>query len=134
VSKTLEILKTHPSPGHIDRNVLARCIDACDECAGTCTACADADLAEEMVAELRRCIRLCLDCADICTATGRVLLRQTGYDAPTSKAQVEACVTVCRTCAEECERHAAMHEHCRLCAESCRTCEEACRAFLDAAK
>jgi hypothetical protein len=41
---------------------------------------------------------------------GRVLIRQTEYDAPTS------------------------HEHCRVCAESCRRCAEACEEFLQAAK
>jgi len=134
MSNTLEMLETHPWEGHIDREVLTDCIDACGACAGACTSCADACLSEEMVAELRKCIRLNLDCAEICTATGRVLIRQTEYDAPTSKAQVEACAEACRTCAEECERHADMHDHCRVCAEACRRCEEACRAFLEAAK
>jgi len=82
----------------------------------------------------RKCIRLNLDCAEICTATGRVLIRQTEYDAPTAKAQVQACAEACRTCAEECERRADMHEHCRICAEACRQCEEACNACLSAAK
>lgn len=133
MSNTQTMLETHPWEGNIDRDVLARCIDACGECAGTCTSCADACLSEEMVAELRKCIRLNLDCAEICTATGRVLIRQTEYDAPTSKLQVQACAEACRTCAEECERHAEMHEHCRVCAESCRRCAEACDAFLAAA-
>lgn len=87
-----------------------------------------------MVAELRKCIRLNLDCADICDATGRVLTRQTQYDAPTSKAQLESCREACRTCAEECERHAEMHEHCRICAEACRRCEQACQELLSAMK
>jgi hypothetical protein len=128
-----EMLEAHPWPGNVDRNVLASCIAECGDCAETCTGCADACLSEDMVAELRKCIRLCLDCADICAATGRVLMRQTEYDAPTSKAQVQACAEACRTCAEECGRHADMHEHCRICAEACRSCEEACNAFLAAA-
>ena len=33
----------------------------------------------------------------------------------------------CRACGDECEKHAAHHEHCRLCAEVCRRCEQACR-------
>ena len=32
--------------------------------------------------------------------------------------------------AEECEKHAGMHEHCRICAEACRRCEQACDQLL----
>ena len=128
------MLDTHPWPGNVDRDVLALCIEECFGCAATCTSCADACLSEEMVSELRKCIRLNLDCADICDVTGRVLMRQTGYDAPTSKAQLESCREACRTCAEECERHAEMHEHCRICAEACRRCEKACEELLAAMK
>jgi hypothetical protein len=128
------MLEAHPWPGHVDRDALARCIEACFECSQTCTSCADACLSEEQVVELRKCIRLNLDCADICEVTGRVLSRQTEYDAPTSKAQLQTCQEACATCAEECERHAERHEHCRVCAEACRRCEGACRELLDAMK
>ena len=128
----VEILKTHPRPVTVDRQVLAQCIAECFECEQSCTACADADLAEEGVAELRRCIRLCLDCADICGATGRVLSRQTEYDAATSTAQLKSCLEACSTCAAECQGHAQHHEHCRLCAEVCRRCEESCARLLEA--
>ncbi|MEQ7739658.1 four-helix bundle copper-binding protein [Escherichia coli] len=43
---------------------------------------------------------------------------------------LEACRTACGACAEECERHAAMHDHCQICAEACRRCEQACDALL----
>jgi hypothetical protein len=39
-------------------------------------------------------------------------------------------VASCRACGDECEHHAAMHEHCRVCAEACRRCEQACRQLL----
>lgn len=129
-----EMLETHPWEGHVDRGELAKCIEACFDCATTCTSCADACLSEESVAELRKCIRLNLDCADICDTTGRVLTRQTEYDAPTSKAQLESCRQACATCAEECERHAEHHEHCRVCAEECRRCEQAYEELLAAMK
>jgi hypothetical protein len=32
----------------------------------------------------------------------------------------------CLACAEECDRHAAHHEHCRVCAVVCRLCKQAC--------
>jgi hypothetical protein len=38
----------------------------------------------------------------------------------------------CRACADECEKHAAHHEHCRLCAEVCRRCDQACRELVAA--
>jgi hypothetical protein len=127
-----EMLEAHPGPGQIDRDVLARCIDECFACEQSCTACADADLAEEDFAELRRCARLCLDCADVCGATGRMLTRQTDFDAASARAQVSSCITACELSAEECEHHADHHEHCRLCAEECRRCIDACSAVLDA--
>ena len=129
-----EMLETHPWPGNVDRETLARCIEECFACAQSCTSCADACLSEEMVAELRKCIRLNLDCADICVATGRVLTRQTEYDAPTSKALLQACREACATCAEECSSHAEMHEHCKICAEACGRCRDACDALLSAMK
>jgi Domain of Unknown Function (DUF326) len=127
-----EMLDTHPSPPQIDRDILARCIDECLACLQSCTACADADPAEDDVADMRRCIRLCLDCADVCDATARLLSRQTEYVAATAKAQVGSCWELCAICARECERHADHHEHCRICGETCRRCEQACSAVLDA--
>ena len=134
MAQAMQMLETHPWPGHVERETLARCIEECFACAQSCTSCADACLSEDTVAELRKCIRLNLDCADICDTTGRLLTRQTEYDAPTSKAQLESCREACRTCAVECERHAEMHEHCRVCAEECRRCEAACTELLDAMK
>lgn len=126
-----DMLETYPADlGGVDREKLTRCIEECIACAQACTACADACLSEEMVAELRKCIRTNLDCADICESTGRVLSRHTGYDANITKAQLQACETVCKACADECERHANMHDHCRVCADACRRCEQACRELI----
>ncbi len=94
------------------------------------TACADACLSEDLVAELTKCIRSSADCADQCDATGPLLSRHTGYDANLTRAALEACAAACKTCGDECERHAGMHEHCRVCAEACRRCETACRELL----
>ena len=122
------MLEAYPKDlGGIDQEKLAECIAACFECAQTCTACGDACLAEDMVAELTTCIRTTADCADICTTTGRVLSRHTGYDANITRAVLLACEVACRTCADECEQHAQMHDHCKICAEACRRCETACR-------
>ena len=129
------MLATHPHPGEFLNAGIAQCVEACLICAVTCTACADACLAEDMVAELRECIRTNLDCADICQATGYGLVRQTHVDWRLLYHQLEACQAVCRKCASICEQHAKMHEHCRVCAEACRQCEQACdkmRAALPA--
>ena len=128
-----EMLHLSPSPAGFNHEELAACIEACFDCVQVCTACADACLGEDDVAELRRCIALNLSCADSCAATGRVLTRQSGFDAALSRAMLEACRQACRHCAEECERHAHHHEHCRVCAEVCRRCETACNALLAAA-
>jgi hypothetical protein len=125
-----EIIKMHPQQPNLDREVVLRCIDACLDCTASCTGCSDADLAENDVRDLVRCIRLCLDCADACDATGRIVTRQTEPDLGLIRAMVEACATACLVCAEECDRHAAHHEHCRLCAEVCRSCKDACDDLL----
>ncbi len=46
--------------------------------------------------------------------------------------EVQIGTAVYRACAEECERHAAHHEHCRVGARVCRSCEAACDALLAA--
>jgi len=126
------MLETYPKSINLDRATLAAAIDTLIACGQACTACADACLSEDTVAELAKCIRTNLDCADICAVTARVLSRHTGYDATISRALLEACATACKACGDECERHARMHEHCRVCADACRACERACRDLLTA--
>lgn len=130
VTHAQQLLETHPRGPAIEAGALVACIDACFDCAQSCTACADADLAEDDVATLIRCIRLCLDCGDVCIATGNILSRQTEFEPKLARPVVQACAQACRICAEECERHAAHHEHCRVCAETCRHCEQACADVL----
>ena len=130
--KANEMLRTHPQQNGlpVSRQALQECIEACFSCAQTCTTCADACLGEAMVDELVACIRLNLDCADVCAATGRLLSRQTAANWDVLRAQLEACAVACQACGDECEKHAGMHEHCRICAEECRRCEDACRSLL----
>jgi hypothetical protein len=127
-----EIVKLHPQPTSVDRDALLRCVEECLDCSASCTACADASLSEDDVQEMVRVIRLCQDCADECTATGRIVARQTAPDFDLMRAMVQACATACVACAEECELHAAHHEHCRVCAEVCRRCKQACDDLLAA--
>src|SRR6266545_3775819 len=111
-----EMIGTHPAVQGQVNDALIRCIEECYSCAQTCTSCADACLSELMVQELTQCIRLDLDCADICNITGRILTRRTGSDDEVMRRMLSVCAAACRLCADECQKHASMHEHCRICA------------------
>jgi hypothetical protein len=132
MSYAKRLLDTYPRDINLDADLLAGAIDALSDCAQACIADADDDLSEQNIAEMVKCIGLCLDCADVCAATLRVVSRQTEYDANVTRPLLEACVAACRSCGDECERHAQMHEHCRVCAEACRRCEHACRQLVAA--
>ena len=126
-----EMISTHPRKSQMPIPDITRTIQEIFECADACIACADACLGEENVQDLVRCIRLNTDCTEICQVTGKLLSRQTETDNAVVAAQLQACIAVCRACADECDRHAQMHEHCRICAEACRACEEACMNLAD---
>lgn len=128
----MQLLDSYPRTFNLDAGLLASTIDALTDCAQACTADADDDLSEPDVAQMVRCIRLCLDCADICTTTSSVTSRQTDYDANITRPLLDACIAACASCGDECERHAIMHAHCRVCAEACRRCERACHDLLAA--
>jgi Domain of Unknown Function (DUF326) len=132
VSYARQLLDTYPGTVSVDAELLAATIDVISDCAQACTADADANLSEHNLTDMVKCIRLCLDCADICTATLRVVSRQTARDVGVTKALLTACAAACGSCGDECERHAQMHAHCRVCGESCRRCEQACLRLLDA--
>ena len=132
MSYARRLLDAYPGTINLDPIVLVTTIDALSDCAQACTADVDDDLSERNLDEMVKCIRLCLDCADISSATMRVVSRQTAYDPSVTRPLLEACAAACKSCGDECERHAEMHQHCRVCAESCRRCEWACRDLLDA--
>ena len=132
MTHAISALGSSPGALKVDATILAATLDTLHDCAQTCTADADADLREQHVANLVKCIRLCLDCADVCAATATVITRQTEFDSNAIAPLLGACATMCRISGDECERHAHLHEHCRLCAEDCRRCERACRELLAA--
>ncbi len=134
MSYARQMLNTYPTALDVDADALAAAIDAINDCAQACVADTDADLAEQNLAEMVRCIRLCVDCADVCAVAARVISRPADYDPNVTKPLLEACVAMCRSCGDECERHARHHEHCRVCTEACRRCEQACRDLLDTLK
>ena len=132
MTDTAAMLDEYPRAIALDKTLLVRAIDEALVCFQTCTACADACLGEDDVAGLTTCIRTCLDCATTCAATVEVLSRQTGFDATITRAQLQACIAACKAAGDECEHHARMHHHCRICADTCRSCERACRDLLAA--
>jgi Domain of Unknown Function (DUF326) len=134
MSYARQMLFTYPGTWQVSEDVLAAAIDALSDCAQACIADTDADLSEQNLAEMVTCIRLCLDCADVCAATLGVASRQATYDASVVKPLLEACVAICKSCGDECQRHAPHMAHCRVCAEACRRCEQACRDLLAALK
>jgi hypothetical protein len=132
MSYARQMLDTYAHHSRIDAGVLAAAIDALSDCVQACTADVDADLSESDLADMVKCIRLCVHCTDVCGATLGVVSRPAEYDANVTKPLVEACVAICKSCGDECERHAHMHAHCRVCREACRRCEQACRELLAA--
>jgi hypothetical protein len=127
------MLDSYPRDFNVDQQLLVRCIEACYDCAQACTQCADSCLSEQDVSKLAKCIRANLDCADVCAATGRLVSRQTEYDANVTRSILEACIAACRSCGDECEEHGRHGmKHCQACAEECRRCEQACRDLLQA--
>ena len=134
MSYARQMLDTYSSSASADAEVLAAAIDALSDCAQACNADVDADLSEQNLAVMVTCIRLCLECTDICTATVGVISRPAVYDASVTRPLLEACVASCKSCGDECERHARMHAHCRVCEQACRRCEQACRELLAALK
>lgn len=125
------LLEAHPHPVHTSRQAALDCILACAECDAACTVCADASLAEPDLQALVLSVRLNLDCADVCHVTYRLITRPSHRDAPALRAQLQACIAICRACADECDKHSE-HEHCRICAEVCRDCIAACERMANA--
>jgi hypothetical protein len=135
MTQATEMLDTYPADlGGIDKQALARCIEACIQCAQVCTECADACLSEPRSDELLSCVRTNLNCADICTATARVLSRHLGDNVEVGRTMLQACLSACRACGAGCGGQASEHAHCRICADACGRCEQACGELLAALK
>lgn len=130
MTDTKEMLAASPADVPLPVDEVAAAIDACLDCVQTCASCADADLGEEDVDELRTCIALCVNCGDVCDVTARVLSRPVQWDSIVVLRLLQACVRICTSCAEECARHAHHHRHCAICEGACRVCIEACSALL----
>ncbi|MDN3296371.1 four-helix bundle copper-binding protein [Streptomyces ficellus] len=121
-----KMLEAYPAETGLPPKALAEAVDKLYECAGVCLACADAAAAEqdpEKIAMSGKCMRTNHDCADQCTVAARVLARQTGYDAPTTMAVIEATRTVLRASCDACEEFADT-PYTQLSAKVCREMEK----------
>lgn len=101
-----KLLDAYPAETGMPPRLLGEAVDKLYECAGVCLTCADAAAAEqdpEKIVMSVKCVRLDNDCADLCTVAARILARQTGYDAPTTMAVIEATRTVLRASADAAE-------------------------------
>jgi hypothetical protein len=132
MTETREMLEASPIAAPLDVSEVAAAIDACLACVQSCTSCADEDLAEDDVENMRQCIALCLNCVEVCDVTARLLSRPAHWNPFVIHRLLQACVRVCSDCAEECARHAHHHRHCAICERVCRVCVQACNTVLDA--
>ena len=132
VTETKEMLDSVPTDVPLSTADVAAAIDACLRCVQSCTTCANADLAEEDIAELAVCAALCINCSDVCDVTARLLSRPAHWDQVVIHHALQACVRSCENSAAECARHAHHHRHCALCETICRACIKACATLLDA--
>jgi len=128
---TKEMLEAAPARVPLSTADVAAAIDACLTCLQTCTSCANADLAEPEIDELRTCIALCLSCAEVCDVTARFLSRPAHWEPFIVHRLLQACVRSCADSAAECAKHANHHRHCAICEKACRECERACEVLLD---
>lgn len=125
------MLRSHPHADLQRSHHYTDVLHSLSMCEQICTSCADACLGEnDHLTKLRRCIRTNLDCADVCSSTARLLVRQTETPNELLHAQLHACIVACQLCADECEKHASLHDHCKICAETCRHCQARCNFLL----
>lgn len=131
VNYVRDMIDSHPQAiADGKRDTWACTIEACMDCGQASIACADACLGEGNVEQLRSVIRSNLDNADACFATARMLSRFTALKPALLTTQASLCLDLVANCESECNNHAKMHEHCRICADSCRACENALTALL----
>ena len=106
----------------MDMPMLQECIEACSAASMAATMCADSDAGDTMA----RCASMCMNTADVSTTMMRMMMRPAGYDLGSMTTMMSACMAMGEACAMECETHADMSEHCRICASACRAMIDAC--------
>ena len=102
MTDTRQMLDASPVAVQLGADEVAAAIDACLTCLQACISCANSDLAEPDVEEMRTCVAIDQNCADVCDVTARVLSRPAYSDDFVVHRLLQACVRLCTTCAEEC--------------------------------
>ena len=129
MSMMADMMKSMPMPTTgMDVSMMQKCIEACSAASMAATMCADADGGEGM----GRCASMCMNTADVATTMMRMMLRPAGYDMAVMGSMMTACMSMGEACAMECDMHADMSEHCRICAAACRAMVEACSMMMSA--
>ena len=123
-----DMMRSMPAAGttSMDMSMMQRCMEACSAAAMAATMCADADGGEGM----GRCASMCMNTADVATAMMRMMMRPGSYDMAVMSPMMSACMAMGEACAAECDQHAEMSEHCRICASACRAMVEACSSMM----
>ncbi len=73
---------------------------------------------------------MCMSTADVAMTMMRMMMRPAGYDMAVMTSMMTACMAMGEACADECEMHASMSEHCRICAMACRAMVDSCRSMM----
>jgi len=128
MSMMADMMKTMPMAGAagMDMAMMQGCIEACSAASMAATMCADADGGEGM----GRCASMCMNTAEVADTMMRMMLRPAGYDMGVMTSMMSTCMAMGEACAAECDMHAAMSEHCRVCAAACRAMVEACSTAM----
>lgn len=127
---TRELIGSLSVHAALDTETLASVVDALSDCEEAVTACAAGMLSEPDIDRMRSFVLHDLDCGDVVVATRRLLTRATDRDSALITAQLEVCLMACQRSHDTCSQTAAVHEHCRLCAEAADRAAQACRRAL----
>jgi len=111
----------------MDMPAMQECIEACSAAAQAAVMCADADAAMDGMAA---CAGMCNTTADVATTMMRMMMRPSGYDMAAMTAMMQATIAMGTACARECQSHAEMADHCRICAQACDAMVEKCRSMM----
>jgi hypothetical protein len=130
MTSAARMLAASPSTPMVDAVLLAEAIEALEDCAQACIACADSCLGASRERDRVECVTACLNCADVCTTVCRILTRQAGYDDTIGRSMTEASGRVLKVCADACKAHAVYDKHARICEEVCGRAEQAIQRLL----
>lgn len=128
MSMMADMMKSMPMSGMtgMDMPMMQECIEACSAASMAATMCADACGSDGM----GRCASMCMSTADVATAMMRMMMRPAGYERELMTSMMTTCMAMGEACAAECQKHADVSEHCRICASACKAMVDACASAM----